>query len=350
MIETGIVPVEIYGLRQQRRIFMKKAKKLLLFLLFVLILGNIGTAAAGDTDWYWISSDTKYGKFFAPDRVRVMSSVQGVPVQIEAWTKTVYTYAGAAETIANYGLGSTITNPAALSYSLARVEINPQNRQLTYMEEIFYDAQGNVVWTKTDPKHTPKEINSRSFDQDFYCMIVDQVFKQDEFNKMGAADRWLTLWQARSADGSTVNCWTDTMTIRLRGENAIAWIWEETKDAAGNTTEIKFRKKAFNLPNATGKIIRYNYWSAATGWTEKDSELDGRYYSLIPDSNEDVGAKVLKKYVETHKDWVTRYTIKENEQDPAGDTGANDAVKNIIKNAGTTQTGAVTPAAPTAKK
>ena len=313
---------------------MQKTKKIILLCLFVLLMANASLAAAASTEWNWISSDSKYGKFFAPDRVRVMTTVQTMPVQIEAWTKTVYTYDGALETIANYGISGVIPNPATLSYSLARIEINPQNRQLTYMEEIFYDAQGNVLWTKNDDKHTAKEINSRSFDQDFYCMIVDQVFKQDEFNKINAEDRWLTLWQSHGSDGSSVTCWADTMTIRLHDENAVLWVWEDTKNAAGNTVEIKFRKKAFNLPQSTAKIIRYNYWSAATGWTDKDSELDGRYYSLIPDSNEDVGARVLKKYVETHKDWVTRYMPKDT--DPAQDKAANDAVKNIIKSSAAT--------------
>lgn len=331
---------------------MKKIKYLILLLLLVIVTSNVSTAAASDTEWYWISSDTKYGKFFAPERVRVLSSVQSTPVQIEAWTKTVYTYAGAAETINNYGISSTIPNPSTLSYSLARIEINPQNRLLTYMEEIFYDAQGNVLWTKNDPKPTAKEINSRSFDQDFYCMIIDQVFKQNEFEKINAADRWLTLWQATTAEGGSISCWADTMTMRQYDENVVLWEWEDTKDASGKSIEIKFRKKAYNLPNSTAKVIRYNYWSGTTGWTTKESDLDGRYYSLIPDSNEEIGAKVLKKYVETHKDWVTRYMLKDGASDTQ-DAAGNDEVKQIIKKAAVPAPASpavpVTPATPAVK-
>ena len=295
-----------------RRMFMKKTKRMSLLVLFILLIANVSIAAAASTDWTWISSDSKYGKFFAPERIRVVTSVKDVPVEIEAWTKTVYTYEGAAETINNYGIASVIPNPASLNYSLARVVLNPQNRTLTYAQEIFYDSKGNVLWSKNDAKVTAKEINSRAFDQDFYCIIVDQVFKMDEFSKISASDRWLTLWQENSADGGVVVCWADTASLRMHGENAVVWVWEDTRNPAGVTTEIRYRKKAYNLSQGTAKVIRYDFWSDKTGWTKKEDDLENRYYSIIPDSNEDVGARVLKQYVETHKDWAYRYAISED--------------------------------------
>ena len=38
-----------------------------------------------------------------------------------------------------------INDPNQLVYSLARVQINPQERTLRYMEEIFYDKDGKAL-------------------------------------------------------------------------------------------------------------------------------------------------------------------------------------------------------------
>ncbi|MFA6849774.1 MAG: hypothetical protein WCS30_05420 [Selenomonadaceae bacterium] len=289
---------------------MKYTKMLVLFLVILLSVGSVRAAAAEKAEWYWLSSDAKYSKFFAPARVHVVTSIDNVPTQIEAWTKTNYSYAGAKETIDNYGIAAQIPDPETLSYSLARVEINPQNRTIEYAQEIFYDANDKPIWSKDYAKRTVKEINSQSFDEDFYNNIVDQVFSQGEVDRKNAADRWLLLWQASSVDGANTSCFADTTTIRQHGDNTIIWSWEETRNAAGAVTEIKFNKKTYNLPQETEKVIASSYWNAAKGWSDLSSELDGHYYSIVPDTNEDVGAGVLRAYIENNKAWVNRYAIK----------------------------------------
>lgn len=289
---------------------MKYTKMLVLFLVILLSVGSVRAAAAEKAEWYWISSDAKYSKFFAPARVRVVTNINNVPTRIEAWTKTNYSYAGAKETIDNYGITAAIPDPATLSYSLGRVEINPQNRTIEYAQEIFYDANDKPIWSKDYTKRTVKEINSQSFDEDFYDNIVDQVFSQGEVDRKNAADRWLLLWQASSVDGANTNCFADTTTMRQHGDNTVLWTWEETKNAAGAVTEIKFNKKTYNLLQGTEKVISYSYWNAASGWSDLSSELDGHYYSIVPDTNEDIGAGILQGYIENHKTWVNRYAIK----------------------------------------
>jgi len=286
---------------------LKHSKIMLLFLLFTFLIANIQVASA-ETEWYWISSDSKYTKYFAPERVVVSAQKNNTATQIEAWTKTAYAYAGAAETIANYGIQAIIPDPATLSYSLARLHINPQDRTTEYVQEIFYDANGNVLWSKDTSTPIVKEINSRAFDEDFYCLIVDQVFNKNETKQSKASDRWLTLWKSDAADGSTV-CWADTTTIRVRGNTATLWVWEE-RNTSGKVTEIKFRKKVYNLTNETSKVVTYNYWNETKGWIVETDGIDGRFNSIVPDSNEDVGIKELKKYIESHKDWVSRYNVE----------------------------------------
>jgi len=286
---------------------LKHSKIMLLFLLFTFLIANIQIASA-ETEWQWISSDSKYSKYFAPERVVVTAQKNNIATQIEAWTKTGYDYAGAAETIANYGIQAIIPDPARLSYSLARLHINPQERTVEYVQEIFYDVNGNVLWSKDTSTPIVKEINSRSFDEDFYCLIVDQVFNKNETKQSKASDRWLTLWKSEAADGSTV-CWADTTTIRVRGNIATLWVWEE-RNTSGKVTEIKFRKKVYNLTNETSKVVTYNYWNESKGWIVETDGIDGRFNSIVPDSNEDAGIKELKKYIESHKDWVSRYSVE----------------------------------------
>ncbi|WP_019552872.1 hypothetical protein [Propionispira raffinosivorans] len=286
---------------------LKHSKIMLLFLLFTFLIANIQIASA-ETEWQWISSDSKYSKYFAPERVVVTAQKNNIATQIEAWTKTGYDYAGAAETIANYGIQAIIPDPARLSYSLARLHINPQERTVEYVQEIFYDVNGNVLWSKDTSTPIVKEINSRSFDEDFYCLIVDQVFNKNETKQSKASDRWLTLWKSDAADGSTV-CWADTTTIRVRGNTATLWVWEE-RNTSGKVTEIKFRKKVYNLTNETSKVVTYNYWNETKGWIVETDGIDGRFNSIVPDSNEDVGIKELKKYIVSHKDWVSRYSVE----------------------------------------
>ncbi|MBQ1855632.1 MAG: hypothetical protein II137_03435, partial [Anaerovibrio sp.] len=258
-------------------------------------------------EWYWISSDDKYSKFYATDKVQVLRSFGNIAVQINAWTKTTYSPAGAQETLDNYGIKDI--DPAQLAYSLAEVEVNPQNRTLAYLNESFYDKDDNKLWEKVYSPVRPKEMNSQEFDEDFYCYIVDSIFSQGENERRKADDRWLQLWQDAPNGGGVVYSMADTSTMRLKGQNIIFWEWQEKKSSASEVESIIFQKKAVNIPMYTEKVIRVMTWNATTGWKDITNTTDGMYHVIEAGTNSEKALKALKVYEGGHESWVKRYSL-----------------------------------------
>ena len=231
------------------------------FLLVALCLVQMPAAHADN--WYWLSSDSKYSKFFDPASVvkqmEVETSRGKVPTLLAAWTRTTYSYGGAQETLAAYGLS--------------------------------------------------KEINSQSFDEVFYDAIVDQAFATEaEREHAKAKDRWLSLWEEPTVDGQRTSMMVDTSTLRMKGNNLIGWYWQETKDSNGNVIEIKFLKQAVNLQQGSEKVISGQYWSQQTGW-EVLKDIDGIYRSIRRGTVRYDGLESLRSYVQGHEWWVNRYRI-----------------------------------------
>ena len=292
---------------------MKKLRLTAALLMFVLCLCATSFALADDaggTDWYWLSSDEKYSNFFDPASVVATASVETargrVPTEIEAYIKTGYSYGGAQETIAAYGIGEVIPDPAQLAFSVALLKVNPQNRTVQYMKEDFYDASGRVLWSHTDGRE--KEINSQSFDEQYYDAIVDHVFHQHELERRVAQDRWQDLWTSE-VDGFTTTAIADTTTMRRKGDNLIYWEWDTVKNVAGDTLEIKFLKKAVNLPQGTERIVAARYWSGQTGWKDMEDDMGGAYRLIKSGMPQADGLTVLRLYAKDHAAWVDRYRI-----------------------------------------
>lgn len=292
---------------------MKKLRLTAALLMFVLCLCATSFALADDaggTDWYWLSSDEKYSNFFDPASVVATASVETargrVPTEIEAYIKTGYSYGGAQETIAAYGIGEVIPDPAQLAFSVALLKVNPQNRTVQYMKEDFYDASGRVLWSHTDGRE--KEINSQSFDEQYYDAIIDHVFHQHELERRVAQDRWQDLWTSE-VDGLTTTAIADTTTMRRKGDNLIYWEWDTVKNVAGDTLEIKFLKKAVNLPQGTERIVAARYWSGQTGWKDMEDDMGGAYRLIKSGMPQADGLTVLRLYAKDHAAWVDRYRI-----------------------------------------
>ena len=226
---------------------------------------------------------------------------------ITAWTKTTYSYGGAKETLDNYGLSGLIPDPAQLSYSLAEVAINPQNRTIQYTKEDFYNPQGAVIWSKVDGR--VKEITSQQFDEAFYDAIVDSVFGVGEVDRASAKDRWLTLYSHADVDGTQTHVTADTTTMRMKGDNLLFWQWSEHKDADGNVTKITFMKRTVNLPQGTERLIRAETWTSSQGWQDVESGLDGAYHMIAADSPAYQGLLQLRAYAKANASWVHRYSI-----------------------------------------
>ena len=279
----------------------------LVFMCSLMMMFAVGYAANDSAEWYWISSDDKYSKFYAPGKVQVLRSFGNIAVQISAWTKTTYSPGGAQETLNNYGIKDI--NPGQLAYSLAEVEVNPQNRTLAYLNESFYDKDDNKLWEKVYSPVRPKEMNSQEFDEDFYCYIVDSIFSQGENERRKADDRWLQLWQDAPNGGGVVYSMADTSTMRLKGQNIIFWEWQEKKSSASEVESIIFQKKAVNIPMYTEKVIRVMTWNATTGWKDITNTTDGMYHVIEAGTNSEKALKALKVYEGGHESWVKRYSL-----------------------------------------
>ncbi len=277
---------------------------------------NTNASSSNKTTWTWISSDSKYGKYYAPSRIYIVSKKGSIPVCIDAWIKTSYTGAGAAETVPAMGLEKQISDPLKLSYSLAHVRINPQGRTLEYLQEIFYDKAGNVLADNIYKSPHVKEINSQAFDENFYDAIVDDVFHKGETEHAKASDRWLSLWRIVGPQ-TTSSGSADTTTIRKRGNDLIVWIWAEERDNTGGTVkEIKFYKEVFNLVTYNYKIVEMSVWTPSNGW-QKSLNLDGQYLPIIPDSTQDIACHVLQRYAAENNSWVCRYQLDDLPEVPA---------------------------------
>lgn len=278
--------------------------------------------AKTENNWYWLSSDDKYSKYIDLQSVVAMprhrsNGASGYETEVQAWTKTTYSYEGAAETLAAYDLQKKISNPAQLSYSTALLSMNPQTRQVWYMEEHFYDPSGKVIWSSAhDEKYRDndakgKEINSQAFDEKFYLAAMDKAYPgAGEQARAQAKNRWLSIFSKETAEGVRYNISADTTTMRLEKNNLIFWAWQETKDTNGKVVDVVFQKMAVNLPESTLKVIRGNHWTAQSGWQSMDSQLDG-HYRMIPKTSEEYQmVAALRTYANENADWVSRFEQK----------------------------------------
>ncbi|EJO23530.1 hypothetical protein HMPREF1148_0251 [Selenomonas sp. FOBRC6] len=286
---------------------------MLLSLLFLLLLCPAAFADDGRA-WTWLSSNDKYSKFYAPASVRVTQSVmptgkkEAVATEITADIRTSFSYEGAEETIRNYKIGHVITSPSQLSYAIAQVRVVPQTRLLQYVGETFYDAAGNVLWSKG--VGTEKEMNSQQFDEEFYAAIVDMVFHQGEMNRLRADDRWILLWTDETVSGIKTQVTADTSTMRRTGDNLVFWVWTEVRDADGKAVEIKFDKRAVNLPQGTERIVTGRYWSPSDGWQPLDDGYEGAYRMIVREAPEGRGLIRLRAFADGYSTWVNRYQVR----------------------------------------
>lgn len=286
------------------------------FALFFAVMPCCAAAAESADDWYWLASDAKYSKYFAPKEVMVVKSLNvagiehAVPTVIHGRIKTGFSYEGAQETIDNYGIKDILPNPAALSYSIALVEVSPQNRTFRYLEEDFYDKQGNIIWSK----HTPgseKEMNSQQYDEMFYAAIVDSVFGMGELERLTSSARWLELWKAKLPNGGEESAIADTSTMRIKGELLFYWEWVTKKDAQGAMQEVQFLKKALNVPMGTVSTKDGKIWTPKTGWQSLE-ETDLMFRGIPQSSKEYPGLLRLRNYTAANLAWLYRASLEPN--------------------------------------
>lgn len=278
------------------------------FLAGSFLMCSTTFAVPGSDQWYWLTSDDNYSKYYDMSGIKVEQSFGNVAVKISAIIRTDYSPGGALDTIRNYKLDDLI-DPMDLKCSIAEVEINPQNRTLAYRSETFYDADDRVLWQKDYNPLKPKEINSQEFDEIFYTNIVDNVMHGGEEKRRQAADRWLSLWRKTSDIGGTMKAMADTSTMRLKGDNVIFWEWEETRSQEGKVTRILFQKKAFDIVRDRYKITQSKQWTRQNGWQDLTHYIDGMYHAIESDSTEYDALQIVKLYEGTHRQWMNRYSL-----------------------------------------
>ena len=266
-----------------------------------------------ETEWYWLSSNNKYSKYFAPDTVRVIKqatseSGKEIPTEIEAWTKTTYTLDGAKETIKNYEITNILPDPKKFAYSLALCRINPQTRTIQYAREDFYDTNDKIIWSKTDGR--VKEVNSQVFEEDFYLAIADEVFRQGEVDRKNSKDRWIELWSFTNPDGVKTTVNADTTTMQLKRTNLTFWEWQETRGADKKVLEIRFMKKSVNLAQGTERTISGEVWTLTTKrWNNLEDDYGGAYRMIRTDEPDYKGLVRLRAFAKGYSTWVKRYSI-----------------------------------------
>lgn len=269
--------------------------------------------------WFWLSSDDNYSKYIDYQSVvkmprRSKAGEAAYEMDVQAWTKTEYSYEGAKETLKAYGLLDKIGDPGKLAYSTALLSINPQTRQVWYMEEHFHDKAGAVIWSHANDAAyrnddaKGKEINSQAFDAAFYQAAIDRAFPgAGETARAEAKDRWYDIFTKQTPDGIRYTIAADTTTMRMEKNNLIFWSWQETKDTDGKVVDVKFLKMAMNLPEATLLVINGTHWAPQTGWQSLANELDGHYRMIPPTSEEYQMVTALRDYAKQHDAWVNRY-------------------------------------------
>lgn len=279
-------------------------------LCWLLALTAIADAATisgtNDKNWVFIAKDTKYGKFYAPGSIQKMSESGGVATRFSALIKTTYTVEGAQETIDNYAIGDTIPDAKQLAYSLALVEVCPQVRTIEYAKEDFYTKDGTPLWSKVYEPRTVKEINSQSYDEDYYIALVDAVFHYGERKRKEAPDRWINLYSVVGADKGTTAALADTTTMRLVAGKLIYWEWVEVHDPDGTITQAKFMKKALNADAGTEQVIECQLWTADKGWVDARNQYDGQYHAVPSEAAH--GLARLRAYVKGYQYWLNRYS------------------------------------------
>lgn len=281
-------------------------RKTFLSLCTLLMMLLTATLASAETSWKEIADDGNYAKLFQPGSVKTLEQVNGVATKITAKIKATYSFDAAVETIENYEIANVITDPSRLSYSIATVEVNPQHRTIEYVNEEFFDENDNKIWEKVYNPRTTKEINSMSFEEDYYAAIVDIVFRQGEADRCKASDRWRSLWNTTDKTGMSTAVMADTSTMRQRGEdNILYWEWTEVKDVNGAVKEVKFLKKTVKLSDGTEKVLQGRTWNAENGW--QSVKASGQFVKISDKGPQAGGLMVLRAYTKGYQYWLNRY-------------------------------------------
>ncbi len=280
-------------------------------LALVFISFGFQCANAATTNWYWYYSNDDITQYVDTNSLKIIRDYNGNVDRIEAWIKTTYSEAGAQSTIKNYELIST-PNINQLSYSMEKVYIKPQSRQIASKQEVFYNPDGVSLWSEDNNDYSLKwnTVRPRSSNEREFSIIVDQIFNGGnlmEFEKWKTGnDRWVGLSSQQISEESIENTWFDNMSIVLDDNRIYFWLYQEDIKY-GNITEKRYSRWKYDAKSDTLQAIMLSVWEKDKGWTVNDKSIIGKIESNIPESAGEYWSSKVKKYVEENREYINRF-------------------------------------------
>ena len=278
---------------------MSNIKKII---ILSLIIFSVALSAFAETKWEWICSDNKYSQFFAPETLEKDTVIKTITV----WTKTTYSYEGAEKTIKAYGKEGLITDPSRLSFSMSRVKMDTQERKILYLDKIFYDANGKVLWRKQQNNNW-KEITPYCYNEKIFYGIMDYIFHRQDFKMVNDKDRWIPVAYSEK-NGNSTGIWTDKLSIINFDNYATAYKRSTTRDSDNNVIrEIEFKVK-YNFSNNSITFTRMSVWEINKGWFITNHEIKDNPSAIVPGSQGEYEYTTIRDFIKNNNDFVNRYS------------------------------------------
>lgn len=275
-----------------------------LIILFVLFgLSYPQCANAAELNWIWYYSSDYVSEYYSPESLKIVKDYNGNIDHIEIWTKTTYSQAGAEDTIDSYDL-TNVPNIYQLSYSMAKIYIKPHSRQIVWQNEIFYNNEGNSLWSKEKDKYELdwEEAYPNSSNERYFSVVCDQVFHNGQpidFEKWKTGkDRWVGLSQSNNNDGTVISEWFDNVSLRVDNDIITYWVYYE-KRQEGSVLSRFYIKEALNRKEQKIKTIGFRVKDKNGEWKYRNA-VDSHWKTTIPGSVGEHQVSIITQYVDSN--------------------------------------------------
>lgn len=280
---------------------MKIVKWIFIFSLLLLPLKSAHAAP----EWTWVCSNNYHTHFYTTDGMEIKKGETGEIIRLDLWRKTTYNYAGAQGELEDYKELSKLTTPSQLSYSIQRVELYLQSREIRFVRTSFYDAENRLIYSVNNDSRE-MEIEPLYFEEDFFCKMRDIYYGTHDDDYRKSEERWLRIGGVKYSDNSYAIADIDTMSIRKWGNEYRAWKVICEYDANKKLKSTMKIKTVYDFRDGTMADIKMSVWTPNDGVIQTQKHIKPDYAKPIPGT---IGAnefKLLKEYIETHKDFINR--------------------------------------------
>ena len=273
-----------------------------LVIVSIIFLSGSNSVMANELNWVWFYSDDRYSEYFSPESIKVIRDYNGNIEQIEVWTKTTYDDEGRNVVINNYGLNDT-PNIWQLSYSLGKIYIRPNSREIVWQNEIFYNDSGNVLWHEEKDGYSLdwQEVCPGDYAERHFIYIIDQVFhngQPTDFDIWKGNNRWAGLSKSDNLDGTVRLCWFDKLLLRNNNNIATYWIFENIQ-RNNSIIEKYYIKMALDMQQKKYNIVGIKSKNKNGEWEYHNTT--GDWSSIVPGSVGDNEATIIMNYINQNK-------------------------------------------------